>query len=399
MPHQKLPIAKPFYGAEEEQAVARVLRSGWVTQGPEVAALERELADYCGARHGVAVSNCTVALHLSLVAAGIGAGDEVIAPSHTFIATANAIRHAGALPVFIDITLDDFNLDPARIEAAITPATRAIMAVHQLGMPCRIEAIRDIAERRKLILIEDAACAIGSEIRTRDGWTRIGRPFGLAACFSFHPRKLLATGDGGLVTTDDDAFAAKLRLLRQHAMSVNDQARHQSNAVTFESYETVGFNYRLTDVQAVIGRCQLQRLPGALDERRSLAGAYQQALSRIPGLAVPGDRADTKTNWQSYCVLLPEGADQRAVMQSMLDDGISTRRGVMCIHREPAYAQPPESEGVRFPLPVSEQAQDRGVILPMFSGMTVEDVRWVAARLDAALARGAAATGREAQAC
>jgi dTDP-4-amino-4,6-dideoxygalactose transaminase len=393
MSQVKLPVAKPFYGPEEEQAVARVLRSGWVTQGPEVAALEREFADYCGARHAVAVSNCTIALHLSLVAAGIGVGDEVIVPSHTFIASANAIRHAGALPIFIDITLDDFNLDPAKIEAAITPQTRAIMAVHQLGLPCRIGAVREIADRRKLILIEDAACAAGSEIRTREGWVKIGKPFGLAACFSFHPRKLLATGDGGIVTTDDEAFAAKLRLLRQHAMSVNDQARHASNAVTFESYDTVGFNYRLTDVQAAIGRCQLQRLPGALEERRSLAGTYQQALSHIPGLDVPQDRADTKTNWQSYCVLLPKGADQRAVMQRLLDDGISTRRGVMCIHREPAYANPPESDGVRVPLPVSEAAQDRGVILPMFSGMTAEQARWVAARLDAALA------AREARAC
>jgi dTDP-4-amino-4,6-dideoxygalactose transaminase len=393
MPQVKLPVAKPFYGPEEEQAVARVLRSGWVTQGPEVAALEREFADYCGARHAVAVSNCTIALHLSLVAAGIGTGDEVIVPSHTFIATANAIRHAGALPVFIDITLDDFNLDPAKIEAAITPQTKAIMAVHQLGMPCRIEPIRDIAQRRKLILIEDAACAAGSEIRTREGWVKIGKPFGLAACFSFHPRKLLATGDGGIITTDDEAFAAKLKSLRQHAMSVNDQARHASNTVTFESYDTVGFNYRLTDVQAAIGRCQLQRLPGALEERRSLAGAYQQALSRIPGLEVPKDRADTKTNWQSYCVLLPEGADQRAVMQSLLDHGISTRRGVMCIHREPAYANPPESDGVRVAMPVSEDAQDRGVILPMFSGMTADEARWVAARLDAALA------AKEARAC
>jgi perosamine synthetase len=393
MSQVKLPVAKPFYGPEEEQAVARVLRSGWVTQGPEVAALEREFADYCGARHAVAVSNCTVALHLSLVTAGITAGDEVITASHTFIATANAIRHAGGVPVFVEIALDDFNMDPARIEAAITPKTKAIMAVHQLGMPCRIEAIRDIAIRRKLILIEDAACAAGSEIRTHDGWAKIGKPFGLAACFSFHPRKLLATGDGGMITTDDDAFAARLKLLRQHAMSINDQARHNSTAVTFESYETVGFNYRLTDVQAAIGRCQLERLPGALEERRALAGTYRQALARIPGLDVPKDRADTKTNWQSYCVLLPENADQRAVMQSLLDDGISTRRGVMCIHREPAYANPPESDGVRFALPLSEAAQDRGVILPMFSGMTAEQARWVAGRLDAALA------SREARAC
>src|SRR5262249_39660812 len=157
-------------------------------------------------------------------------------------ATANAVRHAGAIPVFIDVRLDDFNLDPRLIEAAITPQTKAILAVHQLGMPCRIEEIRAVAERHKLILIEDAACASGSEVGARDGWVRAGNPFGLAACFSFHPRKLVATGDGGIITTDDEAFAAKLRLLRQHAMSVNDQVRHNSNAVTFESYESVGFN-------------------------------------------------------------------------------------------------------------------------------------------------------------
>jgi dTDP-4-amino-4,6-dideoxygalactose transaminase len=395
MPPVTLPVAKPFYGPEEEQAVVRVLRSGWVTQGPEVAALEREFADYCGARHAVAVANCTVALHLSLHAAGVGEGDEVITVSHSFIAGANAIRCVGAIPVFVDVTLDDFNIDPAKIEAAITPKTKAILPVHQLGMPAQMEKIQAIAAKHKLILIEDAACGIGSALRTREGWVKVGKPFGLAACFSFHPRKLLATGDGGMITTDDEDFAAHLRRLRQHAMSVNDRQRHQSNQVMFESYEEVGFNYRLTDIQAAIGRCQLQRLAGMVEERRILAGAYSQALARIPGLVPPQDRADTRTNWQSYCLLLPEGADQRAVMQCLLDDGISTRRGVMCIHREPAYAQPPENAGFRLPLPVSEQAQDRGMILPMFAGMQVEQARWVASRIDAALA----ATSAKARAC
>jgi dTDP-4-amino-4,6-dideoxygalactose transaminase len=395
MPKNHLPVAKPFYGPEEEQAVVRVLRSGWVTQGPEVAALEREFADYCGARHAVAVANCTVALHLSLYAAGVGTGDEVITASHSFIAGANAIRCVGAIPVFVDVTLNDFDIDPAKIEAAITPKTKAILPVHQLGMPAQMEKIRAVAERYKLVLIEDAACGIGSEIKSTEGWVKIGKPFGLAACFSFHPRKLLATGDGGIITTDDEGFAAHLRRLRQHAMSVNDRQRHQSTEVVFESYEEVGFNYRLTDVQAAIGRCQLQRLTGMVAERRALAGAYSQALSRIPGLVAPQDRADTRTNWQSYCILLPEGADQRGVMQRLLDDGISTRRGVMCIHREPAYAEPPENDGVRFALPVSEEAQDRGLILPMFAGMKVEQARWVASRIDEALA----ATSQKARAC
>jgi dTDP-4-amino-4,6-dideoxygalactose transaminase len=395
MPKTHLPVAKPFYGPEEEQAVVRVLRSGWVTQGPEVAALEREFADYCGAKHAVAVANCTVALHLSLVAAGVGAGDEVITVSHSFIAGANAVRYVGAIPVFVDVTLNDFDIDPAKIEAAITARTKAILPVHQLGMPAQMEKIRAVALKHKLILIEDAACGIGSEIKAAEGWVKVGKPFGRAACFSFHPRKLLATGDGGMITTDDEDFAAHLRRLRQHAMSVNDRARHQSDQVMFESYEEVGFNYRLTDVQAAIGRCQLQRVPGMVDERRTLAGAYSQALARISGLVPPADRADTRTNWQSYCILLPEGADQRGVMQRLLDDGISTRRGVMCIHREPAYANPPESDGVRVPLPVSEAAQDRGVILPMFAGMDAEQARWVASRVDAALA----ATSLKARAC
>jgi dTDP-4-amino-4,6-dideoxygalactose transaminase len=395
MPKTHLPVAKPFYGPEEEQAVVRVLRSGWVTQGPEVAALEREIADYCGARHANALAHCTVALHHSLHAAGVGAGDEVITVSHSFIAGANAIRYVGAIPVFVDVTLNDFNIDPSKIEAAITSKTKAILPVHQLGMPAQMEKIRAIALKHKLILIEDAACGIGSEIKTAEGWVKVGKPFGLAACFSFHPRKLLATGDGGIITTDDEDFAAHLRRLRQHAMSVNDRQRHQAHEVTFESYEEVGFNYRLTDIQAAIGRCQLQRLTEMVAERRTLAGAYSQALSRIPGLIAPQDRADTRTNWQSYCILLPEGADQRGVMQRLLDDGISTRRGVMCIHREPAYANPPESDGVRAPLPVSEEAQDRGVILPMFAGMTADQARWVASRIDEALA----ATSQKARAC
>ena len=177
MPKTHLPVAKPFYGPEEEQAVVRVLRSGWVTQGPEVAALEREFADYCGARHGIAVANCTVALHLSLVAAGVGAGDEVITVSHSFIAGANAIRYVGAVPVFVDVALNDFDIDPAKIEAAITPKTKAILPVHQLGMPARMEEIRAIAERRKLILIEDAACSAGLPVESEppvasSGWNR-----------------------------------------------------------------------------------------------------------------------------------------------------------------------------------------------------------------------------------
>jgi perosamine synthetase len=383
----RIPLAKVAFGRLEEEAVTRVLRSGWVTQGPEVAAFEREFAQFCGAQHAVAVSNCTVSLHLALLASGVKPGQEVITVSHSFIATANAIRHCGALPVFVDIRLDDLNMDPALIEAAITPKTAAIMLVHQLGMPARSAEIAAIAKRRGLPLVEDSACAIGSETLDGNQWRRIGAPFDKLSCFSLHPRKLLSTGDGGMITTDDADLAARLRLLRQHGMSVNDQQRHQSRQVVFEEYVEVGFNYRLTDIQAAIGRCQLARLPQMVARRRELAELYRAKLSRIDGVTVPGDRTDTRTNWQSYCVMLPDGVDQRQVMQAMLDDGIATRRGVMNAHLEPAYARGEEATGVRFPLPVSEKAQDRGLILPMFDEMTEQDVETVASSLANALRR------------
>jgi perosamine synthetase len=381
----RIPLAKVAFGRLEEEAVTRVLRSGWVTQGPEVAAFEREFAAFCGARHGVAVSNCTGALHLSLLACGVGPGQEVITVSHSFIATANAIRHCGATPVFVDVRLEDFNMDPALVEAAITPKTGAILLVHQLGMPARTDEIVSIANRHRLPVIEDAACAAGSETLDGNEWRKIGSPFGRLACFSLHPRKLLSTGDGGMITTDDPELAARLRLLRQHGMSVNDQQRHQSQSVVFEEYLEVGFNYRLTDIQAAIGRCQLARLPQMVARRRELADLYRAKLGRISDLVVPADRPDTRTNWQSYCVLLPEGIDQRQVMQAMLDEGIATRRGVMNAHREPAYATGEEASGVRFPLPNSEAAQDRGLILPMFDGMTEQDIEIVSSALANAL--------------
>jgi dTDP-4-amino-4,6-dideoxygalactose transaminase len=377
-----IPISRPVLDEREVEAVRRVILSGWVTQGPEVAAFEREFAAYVGAAHACAVSNCTTALHLALLAAGVGAGDEVITVSHSFIATANAVRYCGAEPVFVDVDLDTFNLDPELIEAAITPRTRAILCVHQLGMPCDLRAIVDIGRRRGLVVIEDAACAIGSEVLWSGGWERIGAPHGDIACFSFHPRKIVTTGDGGMITTGNPDWDRRFRLWRQHGMSVPDTVRHGAREVIFESYPEVGFNYRMTDLQAAVGREQLKRLPEIIEGRRELARAYAGALSAIPGLRLPLQPGWAKSNWQSYCVRLPEGVDQRAVMQAMLDEGIATRRGVMNAHREAPYAR-----GARFPLPRSEQAQDTGVILPLHASMTGDDVQAVAAALGAAIDR------------
>jgi perosamine synthetase len=365
-----IPVARPLMGEPEAAAARRAILSGWVTQGPEVLAFEEEFARLVGAPHACAVSSCTTALHLALIVTGIGPGDEVILPSHSFIATANAVRYCGAVPVFVDIEAEGYNLDPAAIEAAITPRSRAILAVHQVGMPCDLRRILPLAQAHGLVLIEDAACAIGSEIALTPGeWQPIGAPHGDIACFSFHPRKLVSTGDGGMLTARHGPWIERARLLRQHAMSVPAAARHAASEVIFEHYPELGFNYRMTDIQAAVGREQLRRLPALVAERRVLAARYHARLAGIPGLGLPVEPEWARSNWQSYCVRLPAHSAQRAVMQALLDQGIGTRRGIMCAHREPAWRDQPSTG----PLPRSEAAQDRGLILPLFPGMSEVD--------------------------
>jgi perosamine synthetase len=314
----------------------------------------------------------------------VGLGDEVITVSHSFIAAANSVRYCRALPVFIDIDARTYNMDPAHVEAAIGPQTRAILCVHQIGMPCDLGSLVEIAKKRSLPLIEDAACAIGSEILWNGAWERIGKPHGDVACFSFHPRKILSTGEGGMITTKNKDWDSKFRLWRQHSMSVSDSVRHSANSVIFESYPEIGFNYRMTDVQAAIGREQLKRLPELVLSRREKAEIYHSLLRDVAGLGLPVEPAWARSNWQSFCVRLPEGIDQRQVMQSLLNDGIATRRGIMCSHREPAYAK--ESWGAPGSLTESERAQDQCILLPLFHHLTFEEQERIASRLRAALA-------------
>ncbi|HEY3974997.1 MAG TPA: DegT/DnrJ/EryC1/StrS family aminotransferase [Candidatus Sulfotelmatobacter sp.] len=379
MPKNFVPVARPNLGPEEVSAAERAILSGWVTQGPEVAAFEQEFAAFVKAPHACAVSSGTTALHLALLAVGVRPGDEVITVSHSYIATANSIRYCGALPVFVDIDPQTFNIDPRKIEAAISERSRAILCVHQMGMPCDLNAILEIAERHKISVVEDAACAVGSEILRHGRWEKIGKPHSDVACFSFHPRKLLTTGDGGMLTTTSAEIDRKFRLWRQHGMSTPDTVRHSSPQVMFESYPELGFNYRLTDIQAAIGREQLKRLPAALAQRRQLATRYHKLLADVPGLILPAEPEWARTNWQSYCVRLPENTDQRRFMQEMLDEGIATRRGIMCAHLEPAYQSPNTwrcAQVEREPdrscpnLVESERAQNEAVILPLFPQMT-----------------------------
>jgi dTDP-4-amino-4,6-dideoxygalactose transaminase len=383
---RSIPIARPTLGEAEAEAARRAILSGWITQGPEVAAFEAEFASYVGADHACAVSNCTTALHLALHTLGVGPGDEVVTVSHSYIATANAVRYCGARPVFVDIDPCTFNMDPSLLEAAITPRTKAIMPVHQVGLPCDMAAILAVAARHGLPVVEDAACAIGSELSVDGEWQRIGRPHGVVACFSFHPRKVITTGDGGMITTNDPALDRQFRLLRQHGMSVSDTARHAAKTVIFEEYPIVGFNYRMTDIQAAVGREQLRRLPDILGRRRRLADAYTRAIAEIPGLEPPHQPEGTRPNFQSYAVRVtpefPMGRDD--LMHSLLELGISTRRGIMNSHQEPAYAAEPVG-----PLPHSEAARDEVVLLPLYDAMTRDDQGYVIESLRDLAADGA----------
>jgi dTDP-4-amino-4,6-dideoxygalactose transaminase len=387
-----IPIARPVLDHAEVDAAARAILSGWVTQGPEVAAFEREFAAAVGAPHACAVSSGTTALHAALLAVDVQPGDEVITASHSFIATANAIRYCGARPVFVDIEPDTYNMDPAIVDRAVGPKTRAILAVHQVGLPCDLERMAEIARRWNVALVEDAACAIGSDVRVGDDdWAPIGRPHGDVACFSFHPRKLVTTGDGGMITTRDAEIDARLRALRHHGMSVSDVARHASDRVTFETYPTLGYNFRMTDVQAAVGRVQLSRVPAMLVRRRAQAARYSSLLASVTGLGLPFVPEYARPNWQTYTVRLPEACDQKAVMQAMLDAGVATRRGVMCAHREAAYPRDAWSCGAdrscdarNEPCPHlrhGESAQDRTIAIPLFDGMTDDDQSRVAEAL------------------
>lgn len=365
-----IPIAKPYLTADEAQAAYDTILTGWITQGPRVAEFEEKFAAYTGAKYAVAVSNCTTALHLSMIVAGIGKDDEVICPSMSYVATANSIKYVGAKPVFAEVNPKTYNLDVVDAERKITSKTKAILLVHQIGMPADIDAFKRLADKYKLKLIEDAACAAGSAYQT----AKIGSHSELV-CFSLHPRKVISTGDGGFITTNREDYYLRMKLLRQHGMSVNDRVRHESAKVIFEDHVEVGYNYRMTDIQAAVGIKQLEKLDWIVTERRKIAMQYHAAFADIDFIRLPIEEKGYFSNYQSYSIYLKENCpiSRNELMQKMLDAGVSTRRGIMTSHRETAY----NTEYAGLSLPLSENAADNSIILPLYIPMKSEDIKKV----------------------
>jgi dTDP-4-amino-4,6-dideoxygalactose transaminase len=394
-----IPIAKPWITEEEELAVATVLRSRWLTQGPQVAQFEADFASYVGAPHAVAVSSCTTGLQLVLQALGIQPGDEVVCPSLSFIATANSIVHAGATAVFVDVDEQTHNVSAETALTGVGPRTKALLVAHQIGLPADLDELAALACERGLFLIEDAACAAGSSYKG----AAVGHPHGIAAVFSFHPRKVLTTGEGGMITTRDAALAAKLRVLRHHGMQVSDLTRHAATAhYPQEDYGCVGYNYRMTDLQAAVGQVQLRKLREMVQRRAYQAAIYAQALADLPSLKLPYVPSDRTTNHQSYLVRLsPESGESNeslrqrrdALIDELLREGISTRPGVMAAHLTSAYRQRPLPKP-QPPLPNTELIAQSGIVLPLFHELTETDQRRVAESLRRRLGERSAPVGR-----
>jgi dTDP-4-amino-4,6-dideoxygalactose transaminase len=373
-----IPIAKPYLTKDEAQYAYDTILSGWVTQGPKVQEFEEKFAAYTGAKYAAAVSNCTTALHLAMIVAGVKEGDEVICPSLSYVATANCIKYVNATPVFAEVN-QQYNLDITDVEKRITSKTKAILLVHQIGMPADIDAFQALCKKRNIVLIEDAACAAGSAYKGK----KIGSHSDLV-CFSFHPRKVITTGDGGMITTSNEDFYKRIKLLRQHAMSVNDRERHTAGKIIFEDHLEVGYNYRMTDIQAAVGIRQLEKLDFIISERRKIAEKYLSELKNIIGIVLPKEEEGYFTNWQSFSVFLEPSSklNRNDLMQALLENGVSSRRGVMTAHRESAY----KNEYSDCKLPVSERFSDNSIILPLYYPMEQKDIDTVISVLKKLLA-------------
>ena len=378
----EIPLARPYTDEAEVAAAAAVIRSGWVSQGGRAAEFEGMVAEYVGARFAIATNSCTSALHLSLYLQGIGAGDEVICPSFTCFATANAIRHVGALPVFVEIEPRTFNLDPSAVSLAVSSKTRAIMAVHQIGLAADMDPIREIAHQHGLVIVEDAATALGAEYKGK----RVGS-LGSPTAFSFHPRKIITTGEGGMFTTDDEAIADRARIVRSHGASVSDLERHKARGTIYAAYPEVGYNYRMTDIQAAVGVEQMKKLPWILARKQEIGRWYDEHLAAIEEVETPFVPNYAVHSYQSYLITLrPRLAgriDRDALLRQMAERGISCRHGIAPMHWEPYYRQ---LYG-ELHLPITEEVSRTTMFLPIYPSMSETELGYIVDNLKALLTR------------
>ena len=370
-----VPIARTSLTEAEIQSVLSPLRSGWLVQGPKVREFEEKWSAFTGAQHSIAVTSCTTALHLSLVALGFGPGDEAIVPAFTWIATANVVEHLGGKVVFCDIDLNTFNIDPAKIEAIITPRSRAILSVHLFGLAADMAAIDTIARKHGLWVVEDAACGFGSRYHGRHVGT-----LGDTGCFSFHPRKAITTGEGGMITTNDDGLAEKLRRLRDHGAAISDLQRHLgARPYLLADHPDAGYNHRMTDLQGALGAAQMARAKDIIAERQHLAGIYDAAFADLPWIRTPARIDGLDHGYQSYpCLFQPEPLTPESIprvnqarndwMDSLQQVGISTRPATHAVHMLSYYTQKYDLKPEDFP--AARAANDCSISLPLFHGMS-----------------------------
>ncbi len=373
-PKRIIQIAQPSTGDEEWQAIRAPLQSGWLTQGPQVAAFETAFAERHQVRHALATTSCTTALHLALASLGVGPGDEVIVPSFTWIATANAVLYCGATPVLCDVDRTTYTIDPASAASKLTERTKAIVPVHLFGRCADMNALRAVIPAHVRI-VEDAACAAGADY--------CGTPaggLGDVGCFSFHPRKSITTGEGGMLTTNDDGLAERAQILRSHGASLSEEQRHAGpQPYLLPSFDELGFNYRMTDVQAAIGLVQLGKLNAFIDERDHWTSFYEDALAGIPWLRLPVKPNEGRHAWQAYVTYVdPETAPlpRNELMARLHTMGVATRPGTHAVHSlgyyRDRFGYHPED------LPGARDCERNTMAIPLHNRMTADDYRYVA---------------------
>lgn len=366
-------ITRPFFGPEEADALVEPLDTGWIVQGPKVAEFEELFRQLSGAEHALATTSCTTALHLALAVLGVGPGDEVVIPAFTYVASANVVEQCGATTVFCDIDRTTFNVDPASLEAAITPQTKVLMPIHLFGLVADMPPVIEIAERRSISVLEDAACAVGSTLGGRHAGT-----FGDFGAFSFHARKVITTGEGGMLTVRDPGHAHRAAILRSHGGQVSDIERHEKGAFALPEHDEVGFNYRMTDFQGALGVVQMGKLDAVVGARRSLAARYDDALADLPGVTTPLVPDNAHHTYQSYVLLIdPDEAvrSRDAVALEMQARGIATRQGTHAVHLLGYYRRKYGIQPDDFPH--AHYADANSLSLPLYPTMSDEEQAYV----------------------